>query len=64
MYMYIYIYIYVCIYDIYIYIYIYTIIIYYSNTVSVNLMLICTELSELIIYCKYAWKCSVFEVLY
>ena len=52
--MYIYIYIYICI-----YIYIldnricsYAII--YLYTVNVNLMLICTDLSELIIYCKYA----------
>ena len=33
-------------------IYSYTII--YSYLVNVNLMLICTELSVLIIYCKYA----------
>ena len=26
----------------------------YSRAVNVNLMLICIELSELIIYCKYA----------
>ena len=50
------------IYILYIYIYIkldnriyaYTII--YSCTVNANLMLIFIELSELIIYCKYAWK--------
>ena len=36
----------------YIHIYSYTII--YSCTVNVNLMLICTKLSELIIYSKYA----------
>ena len=40
----------------------YTII--YSYTVNVNLMLIFIELSELIIYCKYDWKFSVFEVIY
>ena len=57
----IYIYI-VCIYIVCIYIYIYIsnwIIEYihiqlYSCTVNVNLMLIFIELSELIIYCKYA----------
>ena len=27
-------------------------------------MFICIELSELIIYCKYDWKFSVFEVIY
>ena len=27
-------------------------------------MLICVELSELTIYCKYAWKFSVFEIIY
>ena len=65
--MYIYIYIHVCIYIyiyihvvyIYIYIYISNWIIYsytviYSCAVNVNLILICIELSELIIYCKYA----------
>ena len=26
----------------------------YSYTVNVNLMLICIDLSELVIYCKYA----------
>ena len=36
----------------YIHIYSYTVI--YSCTVNENLMLICIELSELIIYCKYA----------
>ena len=36
----------------YIHIYSYTII--YTYTVNVNLMLICIELSNLIIYCKYA----------
>ena len=47
--------------------YIYTIYVYishwiieyihkYSCTVNINLMLICIELSELIIYCKYARK--------
>ena len=43
-------------------IYSYTIIC--SYTVNVNLTLICIELSELIIYCKYAWKFAVFEVMY
>ena len=38
------------------YIYIYPYAIIYSYSVNVNLMLICIELSELIIYCKYAWK--------
>ena len=33
----------------------------YSYTVNVNLMLICIEL---IIYCKYILKFSVFEVIY
>ena len=55
-----------------IYIYIYNAIctcihsysIIYSYTVNANLMLICIELSEFIIYCKYAWKFSVFEVIY
>ena len=58
--MYIYIYIYICVY-IYIYIsnwiieyiHIYSYTIIYSRTVNINLMLICIELSELIIYCKY-----------
>ena len=36
------------------YIHIYSDTIIYSCTVNVNLMLICIELSELIIYCKYA----------
>ena len=36
----------------------------YSYTVNVNLMLICIDLSELVIYCKYAWKFSVFAVIY
>ena len=57
--MYIYIY---SIYSIYIYtsnwiieyIHIYSYTIVYSCTVNVNLMLIYIELSELIIYCKYA----------
>ena len=53
-------YIYICMYILYIYtIYVYIshwIIEYihkYSCTVNINLMLICIELSELIIYCKY-----------
>ena len=56
--------------NIYIYIYIklenriYSYTIIYSCIVNVNLMLICIELSEFIIYCKYAWKFSVFEVIY
>ena len=57
--MYIYIY---SIYSIYIYtsnwiieyIHIYSYTIVYSCTVNINLMLICIELSELIIYCKNA----------
>ena len=59
-YIYMYIYIY-SIYSIYIYtsnwiieyIHIYSYTIVYSCTVNENLMLICIELSELIIYCKY-----------
>ena len=45
-------------------IYSYTII--YSYIVNVNLILTCTEISELIIYCKYAWKFLVFwsNILY
>ena len=58
MYMYIYIYIYQFVDN---RIYSYTIILYTAN---VNLMLIRTELSELIFYCKYAWKFLVFEVIY
>ena len=42
----------VYIFIVYTYIYLYTTI--YSCTVNVKLMLIYTELSELIIYCKYA----------
>ena len=75
--MYIYIlYIYICI-IIYTYIIYICIIIYikldnrmysstirYSCTVNVDLMLICVELSKLIIYCKYARKFLVFEVIY
>ena len=38
------------------YIYIYSHTIIYSCTVNVTLMLICIELSELIIYSKYASK--------
>ena len=53
------IYIYICISN---RIYPYTII--YSYTVNVNLILIRTELSEWMIYCKYAWNLSVFEVIY
>ena len=61
---YIYIYI-ICILYIYIYIYIYisnwviecihiySYTIIYSRTVNISLMLICIEISELIIYCKY-----------
>ena len=62
-------YIYIFLY-IYIYIYInldnriYSYTTIYSYTVNVSLMLICIELSELIIYCKYTWKFSVFEVMY
>ena len=41
----------------YIHIYSYTII--YSCTVNVNLMLICIELSELIIHCKYAESSNI-----
>ena len=61
------------IYDIYmIYIYqivkvdnrIYSCTIIYSYIVNVNLMLIDIELSEFIMYCKYAWKFSLFEVIY
>ena len=79
MYIYIYIYIiciyilyiHICYINIYIYIFIYIKLhnrIYscttiYSYTVNVNLMSICIELSELIIYCKYAWKLSLFEVI-
>ena len=62
MYIYIYIYLYIYIY-IFIYLYvpnwiieyihIYSNTMIYSRTVNVKLMLICIELSELIIYCKY-----------
>ena len=69
-----YIYIYIYIFFIYIYIYLYIYInldnrihsytTIYSYTVNVSLMLICIELSELIIFCKYTWKFSVLEVMY
>ena len=64
--------IYIYVMCIYIYIYIlYIYIIYikldnriYSYTVNVNLMLTGIELSEMIIYWKYALKFSVFEVIH
>ena len=57
-YIYIYIYIYIsnCIIE---YIHIYSNAIIYSCTVNVNLMLICIELSELIIHCKYAESSNI-----
>ena len=64
----IYIHILYCIIYMYIYIYIkldnriFSNTIIYSYTVNVNLVL--NYLSELIIYCKYASKFSVFEVIY
>ena len=53
LYKYIYIYIYIFIY-IKLHNRIYSCTTIYSYTVNVNLMSICIELSELIIYCKYA----------
>ena len=72
LYIYIYMYYYIYIYYIYICIIIYIKLdnrmysstIRYSCTVNVDLMLICVELSKLIIYCKYARKFLVFEVIY